>query len=282
MPAHEQKCGADRAVNLPTQRHGVKRRFARLAALAVLLGVSATGARAQVLPASPDAAAPESGQEIRAQLTPRQYTTLSSEMAARIDRIATRVGERFKKGDILVAFDCAAQKAQLAHAQAVLTQAEKTFVINQRLMQLKSTGQLELDIAAAEVEKAKADRLAAEAAVAKCTIIAPFDGIAVDQKAREFQYTNAGQPLLDILDDHGLEVELIAPSRWLAWLKPGMAFKVEIHETEKAYAAKVTRLSGRVDPVSQTIKVIGEITQTSPELMAGMSGRAVITPPSGQ
>jgi RND family efflux transporter MFP subunit len=260
----------------------VKRRFARLAALVVFLGVSATDARAQVLPGGPDAALPDSGQEIRAQLTPRQYTTLSSEMAARIDRIATRVGERFRKGDVLVAFDCALQKAQLAHAQAVLTQAEKTFVINQRLMQLKSTGQLELDVAAAEVEKAKADRSAAEAAVAKCTIIAPFDGIVVDQKAREFQYTNAGQPLLDILDDHGLEVELIAPSRWLAWLKPGMAFKVDIHETEKSYAARVTRLSGRVDPVSQTIKVIGEITQAAPELMAGMSGRAVITPPSGQ
>src|SRR5207247_803309 len=37
--------------------------------------------------------------EIRAQLTARNYTTLSSEASARIDRIATRVGERFKKGD---------------------------------------------------------------------------------------------------------------------------------------------------------------------------------------
>jgi RND family efflux transporter MFP subunit len=261
----------------------VNRRFARLAApTLVLLALAAPGARAQAPLGAPDLNAPDSGQEIRAQLTPRHYTTLSSEMAARIDRIATRVGERFKKGDVLVAFDCATQKAQLAHALAVLTQAEKTYAINQRLMQLKSTGQLELDVAAAEVEKAKADRSAAEAAVAKCIIIAPFDGITVEQKAREFQYTNAGQPLLDILDDHGLEVELIAPSRWLAWLKPGMAFKVEIHETDKSYTAQVVRLSGRVDPVSQTIKVIGEITQVAPELMAGMSGRAIITPPTGQ
>jgi len=244
--------------------------------------VPAVEAQAPAPLAGSESAGPDSGQEIRAQLTPRHYTTLSSEMAARIDRIATRVGDRFKKGDVLVAFDCALQKAQLAHANAVLTQAEKTYAINQRLMQLKSTGQLELDVAAAEVDKAKADRSAADAAVAKCTITAPFDGITVDQKAREFQYTNAGQPLLDILDDHGLEVELIAPSRWLAWLKPGLPFKVDIHETEKTYSAKVVRLSGRVDPISQTIKVIGEITQTAPELMAGMSGRAVLSPPNGQ
>ncbi|HEY4973455.1 MAG TPA: hypothetical protein VII41_07595, partial [Steroidobacteraceae bacterium] len=37
--------------------------------------------------------------EIRAQLTARNYTTLSSEASARIDRITTRVGEHFKKGD---------------------------------------------------------------------------------------------------------------------------------------------------------------------------------------
>jgi RND family efflux transporter MFP subunit len=217
--------------------------------------------------------------EIRAQLTPRQYTTLSSEMAARIDRIATKVGDHFQKGDVLVEFDCAVPRAQEQRARAVQMQAEKTYTIDQRLVALRSMGQLELDVAGAEVEKAKADVAGAVAITSKCTIVAPFSGITVDQKARAFQYTTPGQPLLDILDDHGLEVELIAPSRWLSWLKTGYAFQVRIDETDKTYAAKITRLSGRVDPISQSVKVIGEITGDAPELMAGMSGRATITPP---
>ena len=45
--------------------------------------------------------------ELRAQLTPREYTTLSSEMAGRIDHVGTRVGEHFRKDDVLVVFDCA-------------------------------------------------------------------------------------------------------------------------------------------------------------------------------
>ena len=40
-----------------------------------------------------------------------------------------------------------------------------------------------------------------------------------------------------------------------------------------------TRLGGRVDPVSQSIQVFGEIDGTVPELMAGMSGRAELAPP---
>lgn len=217
--------------------------------------------------------------EIRAQLTARNYTTLSSETSARIDRITARVGEHFKKGDLLIAFDCATQKAQVARARAVLTQADKTAAINQRLANLKSIGQLELDVSRAEAEKAKADLDIADAAASKCEIDAPFNGIVVEQKAQQFQYATPGQPLLEILDDRSLEIELIAPSRDLGWLKPGYAFQVQIEETGKTYPAEITRVGGRVDPVSQTIKVFGEIRGDAPELIAGMSGRAVIPPP---
>jgi RND family efflux transporter MFP subunit len=245
---------------------------------AALCAVAASAAAQQTdsgSPLSPNGAGPE----IRAQLTPLHYTTLSSEMAGRIDRIATRVGDHFRKDDVLIMFDCAVPRAQTARAQAVTTQAEKTYAINQRLAALKSMGNLEVEVSAAEVQKAKADLAAANAIASKCTIAAPFAGVTVEQKAREFQYTTPGQALLDVLDDHSLEVELIAPSRWLSWLKPGYAFQVRIDETEKTYPAKVTRLGGRVDPVSQSIKVIGEITGDAPELLAGMSGRATVTPP---
>jgi membrane fusion protein, multidrug efflux system len=182
-----------------------------------------------------------------------------------------------KKGDPLIVFDCATQRAQVARAKAVLTQAEKTAAINQRLANLKSIGQNELDVSRAEVEKGKAD--IADAASSKCVIAAPFNGITAEQKAQEFQYTTPGQPLLEILDDRSLEIELIAPSRWLAWLKPGYGFAVHIDETDKTYPAAITRVGGRVDPVSQTIKVFGEIRGEAAELMAGMSGRANIPPP---
>jgi multidrug resistance efflux pump len=35
----------------------------------------------------------------------------------------------------------------------------------------------------------------ADAMQSKCVVEAPFTGIVVDQKAREVQYTTAGQPL---------------------------------------------------------------------------------------
>jgi hypothetical protein len=61
-------------------------------------------------------------------------------------------------------------------------------------------------------------------------------------------------------------------------LRIGGAFRVQIDETRKAYPARFIRLGARVDPVSQSIKVVAAINGKYPELMAGMSGRVQITP----
>jgi RND family efflux transporter MFP subunit len=246
--------------------------------LAASIGVRAEDAGPAPLP-PPLSPPPDFAPEMRAQLVPREFTELAGELAGRIDHINTKIGDHFKKGDVLVVFDCSIENAAVAKARATATQADKTYAINQRLLALKSIGELELEVSAAEVGKSRADLAAAEATQSKCTIVAPFTGVTVDQKAREFQYAAPGQALLDIIDDRDLDVEFVVPSRWLAWLKPGYTFQVEIGETGKSYPARVTRLGGRVDAVSQSIRLFGEITAAAPELMAGMSGKVDIAPP---
>jgi membrane fusion protein (multidrug efflux system) len=223
-------------------------------------------------------AATTASDELRGQIVSLHSATLSSEMAGRIDSVAVRIGDRFRKGDVLVTFDCAVPRAQLARIQAVVTQAARSFEINRRAVEQKSTGQLELDLAAAEVLKAKADLAIAEAGVAKCAIPAPFAGVVVAQKAREFEYATPGQPLLDVLDDHALEVELTAPPRLLAALKQGTSFQLRIDDTGKTYSGKISRLGARVDPATQSIRAIGEIGGDMADLMAGMSGHVTLTP----
>lgn len=248
-----------------------------LAGLAMALCATAAAAQKSERAVSPSA--PDRMTEVRAQLVSLHAATLSSEMAGRIDGIATRVGDHFRRGDVLVTFDCVVPRTQLARAQAVVTQAERTYEINRRAAVQKSAGQLELDIAAADVLKAKADMAAAEAVTSKCAVAAPFAGATVDQKAHEFEYATPGQPLLDVIDDRAPEVELAAPSRWLGWLKPGASFQVTIDDTGKTYPGKITRLGARVDPANQSVKVIGEVVGDAPGLMPGMGGHATITPP---
>jgi membrane fusion protein (multidrug efflux system) len=219
-------------------------------------------------------------QDIRAQLSPQRYTSLAAEIGAKIDRIAVREGESFKAGQTLIGFDCTLQAAQSQRAKAALFAADKLATANHRLAELNSVGQLEVDTAEAEVAKARADVALTDATLSKCNVIAPFNGRVAEQKLREKQFVQAGQPILDIIDDSSLELEFIVPSRWLSWMKPGYRFRVRIDETTDTYPAKITRLGARVDPVSQSIKIAAVIDGRFPQLIAGMSGRIELSPPA--
>jgi len=216
--------------------------------------------------------------EMRAQLSPQRFTTLSSELAAKIKRISVKEGERFEAGQPLVEFDCSLQAAQLSKARAQLSATKNTWRGNKRLAELNAIGKVELRNSEAEMMKARADVRFLEVTLQKCRLNAPYDGRVAEQKAREQQFVQAGQPLLEIFDDSALELEFIAPSRWLVWLKPGHRFEVLIEDTKKTYPAKLLRIAARADPVSQSIKAVGVIDGNYPELIAGMSGRILLAP----
>lgn len=217
-------------------------------------------------------------QELRAQLMPQRYTTLSAELGAKISRIAVREGEPFKAGQALVVFDCALQAAQLDKARAQQAAADNVLEANRQLARHHAVGQVELRNSEAELAKARADVAFLQATLDKCSIAAPFDGRAAEQKAREQQFVQPGQAVLDILDDSTLELEFIVPSRWLGWLKPGHRFQAAIDETRKAYPVRLLRVAAKADPVSQSVKCVAVVEGRHPELLAGMSGRVLLSP----
>lgn len=248
-------------------------------ALAGLLAVTLPLLSAQAA-APPTTSAALDGREIRAQLMPRRFTTLAAEIGAKINRLPLAEGASFKQGQMLIQFDCSLQQAQQAKAEAALMAADTNWKGNQKLAQLNSVGQVELDVSKAEMLKAQAEVAASRTLLGKCRINAPFAGRIAEQKTREQQYVQAGQALMEILDDSALELEFIVPSRWLSWVRSGSAFQVNIDETGKTYPAKVQRIGARVDPISQSVKLTAVIDGSYGELIAGMSGKVLMKPPS--
>lgn len=233
-------------------------------------------------PAPTIAATSLDNREIRAQLAPRRYTTLAAEIGAKVSRLPVQESGSFKTGQTLIQFDCSLPQAQYTKARAALDAAEKIWRTNQRLAETNSIGKLEVDVSEAEVQKARAEVSAHQAVLAKCSVVAPFGGRVAEQRVREQQYVQPGQPMLEILDDSSLELEFIVPSRWLAWIRLQQRFQVQIDETGRSYPAKVTRIAARVDPVSQSVKLTGTIDGKFNELISGMSGKVLMTPPAAQ
>jgi len=248
-------------------RHPYRRCFKRSKyspyLILLLLGLEFTG------PAAADNDPP-----VRALLVPAVESTLSSRMAGRITKISVRDGERFKKGEHLISFDCEIQGNYLKKSQAKLLAAEKTHQSNLLLKDYQSIGDLDIELSAVEVKITKADVAVIKSKLKRCRINAPFDGRVIELMAHAHESVSEHQPLIAILDDRNLEVQLYIPSLWLSWLEAGEKFSIRIDETGKSYSASVIRLGARVDAASQSIEITAAITGKNPELLAGMSGVA--------
>lgn len=211
---------------------------------------------------------------VRVLIIPVVETTLSSEIASRIEEILVDFGRSFKRSQDLIVFDCDVYQAELDKARAEFEEARKTLEVNRRLETLQSISELEVAVAAARMDMAEAEQDLREIQVRKCRLKAPFSGRVVKKEVNAFEYVTPGQPLLRIIDDKNLHLQLFVPSRWLKWIKEDVRFRVRMDETGKSYQARVTTLGSRVDPVSQTLEIRGMIEGTHPELLAGMSGTA--------
>lgn len=220
-----------------------------------------------------------SKQDIRAQLSAVTYNSIASELNARISELPFKEGQAFKVGQVLVVFDCATQQAQFQKTKAVLSIADRNYQTNKKLLALDSVGRVEYENSYSEFLKAKAENDELAAVLARCNVLAPYSGLVVEQKVRAQQFVQAGQPLIDILDKGALELEFVAPSKWSPWLVEGYKFEIKIDETGKSYPSKITRINGKIDPVSQTIKVAAVIAGEFKEISPGMSGVLVINPP---
>ena len=216
--------------------------------------------------------------KIRGIIKPTVSATISSDIQARISHLPFKDGQRFKKGQTLVRFDCSRYKAELDAARAEYEARQKTLENNLELSKLNAIGQLEVEIAKVDVKKAMASINISKVNVRHCRIAAPFSGRVVKMLVNQYESVNPYDELLSILDDSRFEIELILPSSSLRWLKKGMTFDFTVDETGKTYKnAKVTELGASIDPVSQTIRVNGTFKSKPKSVVSGMSGSAIFS-----
>lgn len=250
-----------------------KGRMIRRLGLMVLLGVAGPPATAADRVVVADQTAIKgSVRQVRAMVTPRVETVLSSQTRGRILKLAVDTGDRFKRGDPLVVLDCEITQAEKRKVETELYANRKTHQANARMQASRSISDLEVAISEAAVKRSEAELAMIDARVKMCHIEAPFDGRVTKRSANAYQFVQEGQPILDILDDTSLRLQVVIPSHWLIWLQPGASVTATIDETGKSYPAKVMLLGARIDPASQTLEVWADIDGSREGLLAGMSG----------
>lgn len=253
----------------------------RRAAWAVQPALSALVAMLLLACAPAHGAKPASGADtfddpgaIRVLLAPSLETTLSSEMNGTITDLRAALGKPVAKNAVIAQMNCAEVQARANVAKAELSMADQNLAAKRSLRDLKGAGDIEVAMAATDVEKAKGALALSRAQLGYCQVAAPFSGRIAKVYVKPYQTVSAGTPIVDVVSDGVLKVRLNAPSALLVKLHPGSKLDITIHETGKTYPAHISAVNARVDAVAQTVELEAQLDGAPQDLVAGMSGTA--------
>jgi membrane fusion protein (multidrug efflux system) len=214
----------------------------------------------------------------RGQFRSVNYAVISAGIAAKVNSFTVKTGSRVKRGQIIALFDCTIaeveHKISLSRERAVAESLE----VNKRLNILKNISELDLSLSVAELAIAEAEVERTTKILEGCVIHAPFSGTITQKMAQAYEYVNIGDPLVELIDTDNIEIEMVLPSLHLSRYVRGAPFTMQIDETGQMIDAQVERVVNVVDPVSQTLRIIGSITIPVDGLMPGMSGRVIFSP----
>jgi RND family efflux transporter MFP subunit len=222
---------------------------------------------------------PPAQAELAALILPAEEGTLSSQMAGRIRAIRVGLGDGFKKGATLIEFDCSEQYAQLKAADAEWRGARETHLARLRLQALGASGELEVSLAAAAVERARSQVDFRRVQMAYCRVAAPFNGNVARLRVKTAESVPVGQPLIDVVNTSVLKAQIFVPASWVTWLRPGAKLTVRVRELDESFPARVARVNARVDGVSQQLEVEARIAKGKSRLLPGMVGSAEFAEP---
>ncbi len=200
--------------------------------------------------------------------TPRRTETLLGRIVARregevasrvsgpVARVPVRVGDRVREGQPVVLLDTVRLALEVELARTELAMAESEVAEASRNLELRNQERLrlqrlegsaafsrarfedklkEVEIAASRLETARARRERArvllrfrEADLADATIRAPYSGVVTRKRVSPGKYVQAGEPVVDMVDDGDLEIEADIAAERLAALAPGSEVELRV------------------------------------------------------
>jgi membrane fusion protein (multidrug efflux system) len=110
---------------------------------------------------------------VRGLVRPLNQAAIGAGIQARIKEVHFREGDSFRKGDLLVAFDCERQEAELAAADAQHREMLLALNSTSYLHQKGAIGRYDLQVSQVRTEKAAAEVSALKARIKQCNIHAP-------------------------------------------------------------------------------------------------------------
>lgn len=219
----------------------------------------------------------------------RRQSSLGFERGGLVKLLLVDVGDRVQKGHKLASLNTTTQTADLAAAQADVSQAKANLGIAlataKRQQQLADAGHISSqrleeimatkNSAEASLASAKARSKAVAARLELSHIAAPYDGTITRRLLDEGAIASPGTPVLHIVENDELELIAGLPPQQAATIKPDHVFSVITRNgTANVRLKKNTNI---INPTTQTVTVVFNFIKKDNLPIPGQSARIRLT-----
>lgn len=213
--------------------------------------------------------------------------TVRSKVSAEVQRVPVREGDRISAGQVIVEFDTAQLRQQLAErtatlesARAQLAQTERTRQANAQLVKQSFISQNAFDTAddayraqAAAVQAATAQLAQTRLLLDDAVVRAPIGGFVARRHVQPGEKVAFDAPLLHIVDLAQLEVQAQAPVADVTQIARGAEVEVEVEGIGRPYRGRIDRINPTAEAASRMISVYVTLANEDAKLRGGMFAR---------
>ena len=218
-------------------------------------------------------------------LQPTSISTLSFEIAGKLEAVELNVGQQVKRGEVVASLDRESLEIQVETAEAAVLQArsnarnaEEDFKRQQSLFDKKVVTVAALDKARTTMETSNAQLLQSEKQLEtaqenlqKAELRAPYDAVINTVETQSFSNVGAGTPIATIYSGDGLEASFSVSYDVISRLAVGKAARIRLADNpDVELPAVVTELGSSANTVS-SFPVVITLQERLPQLKAGMA-----------
>jgi membrane fusion protein (multidrug efflux system) len=204
-------------------------------------------------------------------LVSNESVVLRPEESGRISAIRFRDGEPVRRGEVLIEFDAAVQRAELQQARASLTLAESNFRRTQDLFGRSFVSRSSLDGARSQLEVARAGVALAQAKLERMQIRAPFSGVVGIRSVSPGDFVKDGEAMINLEDIATLKVDFRLPELYLDRVRPGQAVELASDALPgETFAATVDAIDPLVDAQGRSLGLRASLANPGLRLRPGV------------
>lgn len=196
---------------------------------------------------------------------------ITANVSDRIEQILFEEGDRVEAGQLLVVMNSAEERAQLAEAEANLSDQRQQFERLDRLVATNSAAISQRDEQRARMEAAAARVQAIRARLNELEIRAPFAGQLGLRQVSPGARIASGTMITTLDDVEPIKLDFSIPESFLSTLTEGAGIRSRTAAWPgRTFEGRVTQISPRVDPITRAVAIRAEVPNDDGLLRPGM------------